>query len=160
MAVISLKRSPWDWLFCTRSLPARSTKHREAADRHRNTGQDSHTRTQSDNRIIICSNLTSQPVWLQMYKTQTTRLHLHLTSLPEFSPSMSSWNTECEREEWSFMLVRAVDRFWLASAIRLQTWMDIWSNGHISLYDRGYFIAQGFEPPIQVYQTTALPPCV
>ncbi|KAG9333710.1 hypothetical protein JZ751_010700 [Albula glossodonta] len=33
MAVISLNLSPWDWLFCTRSLPARSTKHREAGCR-------------------------------------------------------------------------------------------------------------------------------
>lgn len=32
MAVISLKRSPWDWLFIIRSLPAKSTRHREAAD--------------------------------------------------------------------------------------------------------------------------------
>ena len=30
MAVISLKRSPWDWLFSIRSLPAKSTRHRVA----------------------------------------------------------------------------------------------------------------------------------
>ena len=30
MAVISLKRSPWDWLFTIRSLPAKSTRQREA----------------------------------------------------------------------------------------------------------------------------------
>lgn len=30
MAVISLKRSPWDWLLSIRSLPAKSTRHRVA----------------------------------------------------------------------------------------------------------------------------------
>lgn len=49
-------------------------------------------------------------------------LHLHLVSRSEFSPSMSSWNTEWEREDWSFMHVRAVDRFWFANMIKLCTW--------------------------------------
>lgn len=31
MAVISLKRSPWDWLLTMRSLPAKSTRHKVAA---------------------------------------------------------------------------------------------------------------------------------
>lgn len=39
IAVISLNRSPWDWLFWTRSLPARSTKHKDAKnelEQHKN----------------------------------------------------------------------------------------------------------------------------
>lgn len=92
MAVISLKRSPWDWLFCTRSLPARSTKHREAADRHRNTCQDSHNRTQSDNRIIICSNLTSQPVLVADVQNADKTITFAL----DISPRVLSLNVKLE----------------------------------------------------------------
>lgn len=47
--------------------------------------------------------------------------HLLLMSLPPFTPSMSSWKTEWEREERSFWAVWAVERFWLAKAIRPRT---------------------------------------
>lgn len=50
--------------------------------------------------------------------------HLHLTSLPTLAPSISSWKTECEREERSFWAVWAVERLLLARAIRPRTYQE------------------------------------
>uniref|UniRef100_A0A8C5AWH1 Uncharacterized protein n=1 Tax=Gadus morhua TaxID=8049 RepID=A0A8C5AWH1_GADMO len=77
MAVISLKRSPWAWLFSTRSLPARSTRHRVAA------GRESSVRGGGGGPRA----------------------------------SRGTW----EREERSFRVVCAVERFWLAMAMRFCT---------------------------------------
>lgn len=110
MAVISLNRSPCDWLFSMRSLPARSTRHKVAAWKTPST-------TLADQ-----SGDTTGPLG-------RFHSHLHLRSLPLLRPWMSSWNTECEREERSFWAVWAVERFWLAKAIRPRTWQaDGWQR--------------------------------
>lgn len=51
-------------------------------------------------------------------------LHLHLVPLSELMPSISSWKTEWDLDDWSLAAVRAVDLFWFATSIRLWTWKE------------------------------------
>lgn len=134
MAVISLKRSPWDWLFSMRSLPAKSTKHRVATgprgERQNHIymkKQNQHfldTEIKQTNKCLVKWQQNEKKVWPAMQNS-----HLHLTSLPTFVPSISSWKTECEREERSFWAVWAVERLLLAKAIRPRTYQEEGSQG-------------------------------